>query len=263
MTPPWGSPRGRSLEEDFKRTAQFTQDETLAVLECRVRLSGYGMVLSMDKDEVLVPRQDVSLKTLLKVGVGEAWVSLQLVGHVETSEGACGGNLNGHVEKCEEACGRNVKRHVETCEEEACGEIACSWTIPVQHPWRPTPNSSSSSQPGSRPNPEEETVFLRYRRTRLVRWECWKYAFLPGQEGDRLSLNGRPSFTTTEAVPRTPGGHVRSAPRWTTLAVTRYKAALTNRIREVKASLATERQEMEGEEMDSDTRMGRWEKTSL
>ncbi|RUS81909.1 hypothetical protein EGW08_010336, partial [Elysia chlorotica] len=61
-----GEPTGRTLAESFKHTSQFVQDETLAVLECRIRLSGHGFVLSLDKDEVLVPRQDVTLKALLQ-----------------------------------------------------------------------------------------------------------------------------------------------------------------------------------------------------
>ena len=63
-----GKPSERSLDESHKRTPQFNQDETLAVLECRLRLSGHGIVLSIDKDEVLVPRRDEPLKLLLKVG---------------------------------------------------------------------------------------------------------------------------------------------------------------------------------------------------
>ena len=64
-----GEPTDRSLDEELKHTLQFEMDETLAVLECRQRLSGHGIVLSIDKDEVVIPRQDVPLKIFLKVGV--------------------------------------------------------------------------------------------------------------------------------------------------------------------------------------------------
>ena len=64
-----GEPTDRSLDEELKHTLQFEMDETLAVLECRQWLSGHGIVLSIDKDEVVIPRQDVPLKIFLKVGV--------------------------------------------------------------------------------------------------------------------------------------------------------------------------------------------------
>ena len=64
-----GEPTDRSLDEELKHTLQFEMDETLAALECRQRLSGHGIVLSIDKDEVVIPRGDVPLKIFLKVGV--------------------------------------------------------------------------------------------------------------------------------------------------------------------------------------------------
>ena len=64
-----GEPTDRSLDEELKHTLQFEMDETMAVLECRQRLSGHGIVLSIDKDEVVIPRGDVPLKIFLKVGV--------------------------------------------------------------------------------------------------------------------------------------------------------------------------------------------------
>ncbi|XP_012943622.1 uncharacterized protein LOC101858305 [Aplysia californica] len=61
-----GSPKHRKLTEDFKFTPQFLHDETLAVLECRVRLGGYEMILSHDLDELVVPRERASLKDVFK-----------------------------------------------------------------------------------------------------------------------------------------------------------------------------------------------------
>lgn len=61
-----GSPRGRSLREDLKHTPQFSQDETMAVLECRHRMGGYTYVIGHDLDEMIVPRENISIKTLIQ-----------------------------------------------------------------------------------------------------------------------------------------------------------------------------------------------------
>ncbi|CAL1543241.1 unnamed protein product [Lymnaea stagnalis] len=61
-----GTPKDRSLKEGFKRTPQFVQDETMAVLECRHRMGGYSYVLSHDLDEMVIPRENISIKTLLE-----------------------------------------------------------------------------------------------------------------------------------------------------------------------------------------------------
>ncbi|XP_059143258.1 uncharacterized protein LOC131930691 [Physella acuta] len=61
-----GEPKGRSLQEPLKRTRQFIQDETMAVLECRQRMAGYDYVISHDVDEMIVPRQEVTLKQFLQ-----------------------------------------------------------------------------------------------------------------------------------------------------------------------------------------------------
>ncbi|GFS19202.1 hypothetical protein ElyMa_001540100 [Elysia marginata] len=201
-----GDPRGRSLEEEYKHTAQFNQDETLAVLECRVRLSGHAMVLSMDKDEVLVPRRDVPLKSFLQ-------------------------DL--------------FSKH----------PSAASLIFPTQFfltTWLPS-------------NPEEEVIVLRYRRTRIARWECWKYVFLPAKVKAAVTHEVFPvrGFSPGDRLPETEAilHHYRACPKdtWGTCEVsstvdntmTRYKDALTIRIKEARAAIAAEHMSP-GDEADYD-----------
>ncbi|CAL1530149.1 unnamed protein product [Lymnaea stagnalis] len=61
-----GKPKNRSLSEAFKHTSQFNQDESMAVLECRQRMGGYDYVISHDLDEMIIPRDNVDLKTFLQ-----------------------------------------------------------------------------------------------------------------------------------------------------------------------------------------------------
>nr|KAI8734384.1 hypothetical protein BgiMline_027698 [Biomphalaria glabrata] len=61
-----GEPRSRNLNEVFKRTRQFVQDESVPVLDCKLRMSGYDFVLSHDLDEMVIPRENIPLKRLLK-----------------------------------------------------------------------------------------------------------------------------------------------------------------------------------------------------
>ncbi|KAH9508257.1 hypothetical protein Btru_050626 [Bulinus truncatus] len=61
-----GEPKNRNLNESFKRTAQFNHDESMSLLDCKQRMSGYDFVLSHDLDEMVIPRDNVSLKTFFK-----------------------------------------------------------------------------------------------------------------------------------------------------------------------------------------------------
>lgn len=62
-----GDPANRTLMERNKHTEQFHHDESMAVLECRQRMSGYTYVMSHDLDEYIIPRRDISLKQFFKV----------------------------------------------------------------------------------------------------------------------------------------------------------------------------------------------------
>ncbi|RUS81910.1 hypothetical protein EGW08_010337, partial [Elysia chlorotica] len=164
-------------------------------------------VLSLDKDEVLVPRQDVTLKALLQRLFLERPNTASLV-------------------------------------------------FPTQFfltTWDPS-------------HPEEEMVFLRYRRTRTVRWECWKYAFLPGRVRAAVTHEVFPftGYSPGDRVSRKDAilHHYRACPKdtWGTCEVSstldntmaRYKAALTARIGEAKAALAVELKQMGSDETDDD-----------
>ncbi|XP_012944882.1 uncharacterized protein LOC106013507 [Aplysia californica] len=72
-----GPPRNRSLSEKFKRMPQFSHDETLSVYDCRQRLMDYTFVLGHDLDELVIPRQDVTLPEFFKA-------------HLETYQDAAG-----------------------------------------------------------------------------------------------------------------------------------------------------------------------------
>lgn len=195
-----GEPQDRSLDETFKRTAQFNQDETLAVMECRLRLSGHGLVLSLDKDEVLVPRQNVTLKHLLQ------------------------GLFSQH-------------------------STAASFIFPTQFFLTTWPQT----------NPEEEMLVLSYRRTRVARWECWKYVFLPARVKAAVTHEVFPirGFSVNERVSETVAilHHYRECPKdtWGTCDVrstvdntmARYKHALTMGKQKVKVILDTQRQKQE------------------
>ncbi|XP_059143255.1 uncharacterized protein LOC131930689 [Physella acuta] len=61
-----GEPEGRNLSEAFKRTPQFLHDETLAVVECRLRMAGYDYIISHDLDELIIPRENISIKQFLQ-----------------------------------------------------------------------------------------------------------------------------------------------------------------------------------------------------
>ncbi|KAH9514944.1 hypothetical protein Btru_021458 [Bulinus truncatus] len=61
-----GEPKRRSLNEAFKRTRQFVQDETMSLLDCKQRMAGYDFVLSHDLDEMVIPRENLSLKPFFK-----------------------------------------------------------------------------------------------------------------------------------------------------------------------------------------------------
>ncbi|XP_013087263.2 uncharacterized protein LOC106071649 isoform X1 [Biomphalaria glabrata] len=61
-----GYPANRTLMEKDKRTHQFHHDESMAVLECRQRMSGFSYVMSHDLDEFIIPRRDITLKQFFK-----------------------------------------------------------------------------------------------------------------------------------------------------------------------------------------------------
>lgn len=62
-----GTPVNRTLLGVYTDTAQFHHDESMPVLECRQRMSGYTYVMSHDLDEYIIPRRDISLKQFFKV----------------------------------------------------------------------------------------------------------------------------------------------------------------------------------------------------
>lgn len=64
-----GHPPNRTLMEIAKTSMQFHNDESMPVLECRQRMSGYSYVISHDLDEFIIPRMDVDLKEFFKVRV--------------------------------------------------------------------------------------------------------------------------------------------------------------------------------------------------
>ncbi|CAG5115940.1 unnamed protein product, partial [Candidula unifasciata] len=57
-----GYPENRTIWGAATATDQFHHDESMAVLECNQRMSGYTFVMSHDVDEFIIPRQDVTLK---------------------------------------------------------------------------------------------------------------------------------------------------------------------------------------------------------
>ncbi|BFZ20527.1 hypothetical protein BsWGS_23565 [Bradybaena similaris] len=61
-----GSPANRTLWGADTATVQFHHDESMAVLECNQRMSGYTFVMSHDVDEFIIPRRDVTLKQFFK-----------------------------------------------------------------------------------------------------------------------------------------------------------------------------------------------------
>ncbi|KAL8574491.1 hypothetical protein ACOMHN_060161 [Nucella lapillus] len=60
-----GRPWGRSLLNKGVDFARFGHDEELSLWDCRLRLAGYDYVMDVDTDEVIMPRQFMTLKPFL------------------------------------------------------------------------------------------------------------------------------------------------------------------------------------------------------
>ncbi|PVD21580.1 hypothetical protein C0Q70_17378 [Pomacea canaliculata] len=57
-----GRPWGRGFTDKTRVLYQLAQDEDFSILECRLRLAGYDYVMGIDMDEIILPRNTMSLK---------------------------------------------------------------------------------------------------------------------------------------------------------------------------------------------------------
>ncbi|XP_025100823.1 uncharacterized protein LOC112568038 [Pomacea canaliculata] len=78
-----GRPWGRGFTDETRVLYQLNQDEDFPILECRLRLAGYEYVMGIDMDEIILPRNELSLKPCFQQIFGENPVLAAAFFHVQ------------------------------------------------------------------------------------------------------------------------------------------------------------------------------------